>query len=83
MKDYNLTLRAFPSGFFEKANMNLNFEKFKVQVCKICFQSKLKTQHENTCPKDTMEAEMAWSMTGMSTLFGRDTVEGFKVSKRR
>ena len=63
--------------------MNLNFEKFKVQVCKICFQSKLKTQHENTCPKDTMEAEMAWSMTGMSTLFGRDTVEGFKASKRR
>jgi hypothetical protein len=31
----------------------------------------------------TMEAEMAWSMTGMSTLFGRDTVEGFKASKRR
>jgi hypothetical protein len=30
-----------------------------------------------------MEAEMAWSMTGMSTLFGRDTVEGFKVSNRR
>ncbi len=30
-----------------------------------------------------METEMAWSMTGMSTLFGRDTVEGFKDSKRR
>jgi hypothetical protein len=53
--------------------MNLNFEKFKVQVCKICFQYKLKTQHENTYPKDTMESKMAWSMTGMSTLFGRDT----------
>ncbi len=39
--------------------MNLNFEKFKVQVCKICFQYKLKIKHENTCPKDTMEAEMA------------------------
>ncbi len=35
------------------------------------------------CTKDTMEAEMAWSMTGMSTLFGRDTVEGFKTSKHR
>jgi hypothetical protein len=63
--------------------MNPNFEKFKVHVCKICFQYKLKTEHENTCPKETMEAEMAWSMTGMSTLFGRDTVEGFKASKRR
>jgi hypothetical protein len=27
-------LRAFPSEFFDKANMNLNFEKFKVQVWK-------------------------------------------------
>ena len=30
-----------------------------------------------------METEVAWTMTGMSTLFGRDTVDGFKASKRR
>jgi hypothetical protein len=30
-----------------------------------------------------METEMTWTMTGMSTLFGRDTVDGFKVSKHR
>jgi hypothetical protein len=29
-----------------------------------------------------METEVTWIMTGMSTLFDRDTVEGFKVSKR-
>ncbi len=27
-------IRAFPSEIFDKANMNLNFEKFKVQVWK-------------------------------------------------
>jgi hypothetical protein len=30
-----------------------------------------------------METEVVWTMTGMSTLFDRDTVDGFKVSKRR
>ena len=30
-----------------------------------------------------MDTEAAWSLTGMSTLFGRDTVEGFLASKRR
>jgi hypothetical protein len=29
-----------------------------------------------------METEVTWIMTGMSTLFDRDTVEGFKVSNR-
>ena len=30
-----------------------------------------------------METEVVWTMTGMSTLFGRDTVDGLKVSKCR
>jgi hypothetical protein len=30
-----------------------------------------------------METEVVWTMTGMSTLFDRDTVDGFKVSKHR
>jgi hypothetical protein len=29
-----------------------------------------------------METDVAWTMTGMSTLFDRDTVEGFMSSKR-
>ena len=30
-----------------------------------------------------METEVEWTMTGMSTLFGRDTVEGFMACKHR
>ena len=30
-----------------------------------------------------METEVTWTMTGMSTLFGRDTLDRFKTSKSR
>jgi hypothetical protein len=71
--------------FFYKSKLEPELWKFKVQVWKFCFPYKLKTFNIWTrdLRRQTMETEVAWSMTGMSTLFGRDTVEGFKVSKHR
>jgi hypothetical protein len=41
---HNETLRAFPSEFLEKPNMNLNIQKFKVQVRKMWFRVKRECQ---------------------------------------
>jgi hypothetical protein len=37
-------IRVFPSEFFEKPNMNLNIQKFKVQVRKMWFRDKRECQ---------------------------------------
>ncbi len=39
-----LTVRAFPSEFLEKPNMNLNIQMFKVQVRKMWFRAKRECQ---------------------------------------
>ena len=44
-------LRSFPSDVFGKVNLNLNLEKFKVQVRKILFRSKESLLQKHTCRK--------------------------------
>jgi hypothetical protein len=45
-------IRAFPSEFLEKPNMNLNIQKFKVQVRKMWFHAKLNVMK---CPPKKYE----------------------------